>query len=130
MQFNIDHHDETYLSQWSKIKRKQAEEKKRKSDKLTHELPKLTEFFVTQMSQTKQDGPSTVPIPQFEDKNASKNCNVESEVNLMDLNDTKVVEECHNNNTNDPDDWTDFNNDDITYWINRGPSECQHHWTF
>ena len=40
---------------------------------------------------------------------------------------TLLESSCHRNRGNDPGTWQDLDNDDVAYWIDKGPSDCQHH---
>ena len=131
-------------------KRKLAQEKKQKSDTLIEKLPKFTSFMQA------SSGTSAVPNEEniSKSQNVTKEETVkmsDSEKGVPEILETDLteadqsftddynasvkfkekseesVQAVNNNRKPDPGGWGEFSSDDISYWIEKGPVDCQHH---
>ncbi|GBP90816.1 Zinc finger MYM-type protein 1 [Eumeta japonica] len=130
-------------------KRKQAELKKKKTDA----LPKMTSFFPTNQLESGKDNnvcqesQSLSSVRKQIDKNSTTgtsddhfdddeiNSEIKTPVPVPDKSEPFIVAipevskiELLNSNKNiDAGLWTEFSEEDICYWIDHGPENCQHH---
>ncbi|CAM4449376.1 unnamed protein product, partial [Lepidochelys olivacea] len=141
---------------------KLAEKKKQKTGEIFQNLPKLT-FFKANPSEATSSLSSTDVVPKpvgvsetdpssiGETNTIPEHVYVSETVTdhptpggktdiVLEGVDVSETEPAHavKNRKKDPGMWVDFSTDDVAYWIDRGPNDCQHHtgpfeksrWTF
>jgi len=113
-------------------KRKQAVEKKQKIEAVAQQLPKLTSFFQqnTEPTLLQKEADNIEQSPADDaivDSTPNEPTPENSGGNLTPTASKQLHPHCSNPAViNDPGTWQDLDNDDVAYWTDKGPSDCQH----
>lgn len=132
-------------------KRKVTKENKQKTETLIKKLPKLTSFMKASPGTSSVPNEENISQSQNVTKEETVHMSTDSEKGASEISETdstvadqsftddysasvkfrdksdESVQAVNNNRKPDPGGWGEFSSDDTTYWIEKGPVDCQHH---